>query len=318
MSGKPELIKILGEKEKQGILQAQPQSDYEEQQMLRESEDETPKKTINEVEDDIKRTKNEGELGTIENTYRTIFENYAVAITLVDEKERIVSWNKYAEELLGMDEKELYLKPVSTLYPAEEWTRIRQENVRQKGIKYRMETKMIGKDKASFDVEISICVLKSEKGITVGSVGIIKDISKQKEMEKALEKSEKKFKQLYEKAPVPYHTLSSSGIITDVNEIWCQLLGYRKDEVVGKPIFDFVHETERNAAKISFEKKLQSKIMYSQANERAYITKTGEKRFFVIRDFFSFDEHNDVTAVYTIMDDVTELCLFPKSLSPSK
>jgi len=307
MNNEPKLIKILNEEEKHRVFQVQPQSEYEEQQMLQESEDRTSNKTFNKVKEDIKRTKDDGGLGAIENTYRTIFENYAVAITLVDEKERIVSWNKYAEELLGMDEKELYLKPVSMLYPPDEWQRIRKENVRQKGIKYRMETKIIRKDKTSFDVEISICVLKSEKGKIVGSVGIIKDIAKQKEMEKALEKSEKRFKQLYENAPVPYHTLSPSGVITEVNGIWCQLLGYRKDEVVGRSIFEFVHETEREIAKASFEKKLQSKIIYPQSNERAYITKTGEKRLFMIRDFFSFDERNDVTAVYTIMNDVTDL-----------
>ena len=309
MDDESKINTMLDEKGKRNILQAPPHSEYEEQQMLQEPEDNTTNKTFINVKDNIKRIKDDGAgaLGTIENTYRTVFENYAVAITLVDEQERIISWNKYTEELLGMSENDLYLVPVSTLYPPEEWQRMRKENIRQKGIKYRMETKIIRKDNRIFNVEISVCVLKSEKGKIVGSVGIIKDITKQKEMERALEKSEKKFKQLYEKAPVPYHTLSSSGVITDVNEIWCQILGYSKEEVVGRSIFDFINEAEREIAKASFEKKLQSKTTYSQANERAYVSKTGEKRFFVIRDFFSFDENNNVTAVYTIMDDVTEL-----------
>ena len=246
-------------------------------------------------------------IGALEEKYRAIFENYTVAITIVDNNERIVSWNSYTEDLFNMSEKDLFMLPVKSLYPSEEWERIRRENVRQKGIKYRMETKMIKKNGEVFDVELSLCILRGAEGKNVGSIGIIKDISKQKELEKALIKSEKRFKELYEKAPVPYHTLSPEGTITDVNEIWCKTLGYSKEEVIGKPIFDFIYESEREEAKASFKKKIQSKIAYSSANERTYLTKSGDKRIFVIRDFFSFDDELNVNAVYTIMDDITEL-----------
>ena len=103
-------------------------------------------------------------IDSIVNSYRTIFENYSVAITLVDKNEKIVSWNKYAEELFGFTERELFLKPVHTLYPALEWKKIRNENVRQKGIKYSMEIRMVKSNYKLFDAELSLCVLKSEKG----------------------------------------------------------------------------------------------------------------------------------------------------------
>ncbi|MFH1102043.1 MAG: PAS domain S-box protein [Methanobacteriota archaeon] len=307
MEEEPNIMNISREEDKQKVLSSQSQSDCTGPLIPKESADEAPDEINDKFDNIVKRTRNDTELDEIEKKYQTIFENYAVAITLVDTEERIVSWNKYAEELLNMDEKDLYLRPVSSLYPSEEWQKIRIENVRKKGIKYRMETKMIRKEEGPFDVELSLCVLNSKDGKVVGSVGIIKDITKQKEMEQALKNSEKKFKQLYEKAPVPYHTLSPDGIIIDVNDIWCQTLGYTKDEVIGKSIFDFVEMHERDLAKASFEKKLRSKQLYSLANERSYLTKKSEKRVFVIRDYFSFDDDNNVTAVYTIMDDVTEL-----------
>jgi len=309
MIEEPDIVKELREAEKNVEMHQRgiQQNAYEELEVPEESSDEAFKEPDHMTGDKSRLANDKGELGSIEEAYKTIFENYTIAITLADDKERIVSWNKYAEELLGMDEKELFMKPVHELYPPEEWKRIRGENVRKKGIKYRMETKLIRKGEEPFDVEISLCVLRGEKGKTVGSIGIIKDITKQKEMERALDKSEKKFKQLYEKAPVPYHTLSSEGVITDVNEAWCQTLGYAKDEVIGKSIFDFIDPYERESAKLSFTKKLQSKQIYSTANERLYLTKNGEKRVFVIHDYFSYGEDNNVTAVYTIMDDVTEL-----------
>jgi PAS domain-containing protein len=56
-----------------------------------------------------------------EENYRTIFDNSAVAITVTDEDENIVFWNKCAEALLRMDGDDLYMRPVRSLYPEEEW-----------------------------------------------------------------------------------------------------------------------------------------------------------------------------------------------------
>ncbi len=78
-----------------------------------------------------------------EEIYRTVFDNSAVAITVTDENENLVFWNKFAEVVLGMDGDDLYGKPVSSLYPEEEWIRIRAQDVRQKGMQHHFETRII-------------------------------------------------------------------------------------------------------------------------------------------------------------------------------
>ena len=75
----------------------------------------------------------EEKLKSSEERYRGIFENSAVAIMLTDERERVVSWNKYTETLLEMSKEDLMEKPVAMLYPPDEWTKIRVENIREKG-----------------------------------------------------------------------------------------------------------------------------------------------------------------------------------------
>ncbi|MCJ7521585.1 MAG: PAS domain S-box protein, partial [Dehalococcoidia bacterium] len=78
-------------------------------------------------------------LKLVEKNYGTIFENSSIAITLADDNENIVFWNKFAETLLGMDRDDLYMKPVSSLYPEAEWRRIRSQNVRKKGMQHHLE-----------------------------------------------------------------------------------------------------------------------------------------------------------------------------------
>jgi len=124
-----------------------------------------------------------------EDKYRVIFENSAVAITMVDEHERLISWNRFTEDLLGMDRDDLYLKPVRSLYPAEEWERIRAYHLRQKGMQHHLvETRMIKKDGSIIEVDISLSVLTNAEGKTSGSIGIIRDITEHKKAEEKIKK----------------------------------------------------------------------------------------------------------------------------------
>jgi len=288
MNKEPKIVRILKEEERLGILLSSIHNSFEDSGKTKEKAEERYFQT-----------------DYIEEKYHTIFENYAVAITIVDNNERIISWNKYTEKLLNMNEKELFMRPVESLYPPDEWKKIRAENVRQKGMKYRLETKLVRKYQGFFDAELSLCVLKDNTENIVGSIGIIKDITKLKKTEKKLKESEEKFRRFYENAPVPYHTLSPYGFITDVNEKWCQILGYSKKEAIGKTIFDFIVEEERESAKLSFKDKISSKKFYVEGHERKFLTKASEERTFMINDFLSYDESNNVNSIYTIIEDIT-------------
>jgi PAS domain S-box-containing protein len=125
----------------------------------------------------------ERERKLVEDKYRTIFDNSAIAISLADEQERLISWNKFTENLLGMDEKDLYLRPVKSLYPEEQWKQIRAHNIRQKGMQHHLETKMIKKSGELIDVDVSLSVLKNPEGKAIGSIGVITDITERKKAE---------------------------------------------------------------------------------------------------------------------------------------
>jgi len=124
-----------------------------------------------------------------EDKYRTIFENSAVAISLVDEQERLVSWNTFMENLLGMTKEDLYLKPVKSLYPEGQWQTIRSQNVRQKGMQHHLETQMVKKNGELIDVDVSLSVLKSPEGKVIGSIGVITDITERRRAERELEET---------------------------------------------------------------------------------------------------------------------------------
>ena len=125
-----------------------------------------------------------------EDKYKTIFENSAVAISMADEQERLVSWNKFMEDLLGMQKEDLYLKPVKSLYPQTQWQSIRNHNIRQKGMSQQhLETQMMKKDGQLIDVDVSISVLKNPEGKVIGSIGVIRDITERIKAERELKET---------------------------------------------------------------------------------------------------------------------------------
>jgi PAS domain S-box-containing protein len=235
MKDEPDIVKELREAEKLGLLYNMIRNAMEnlkEPNKIPEKSPDQSSHLINNPKENI----DGNSYISVEERYKTIFDNYAIAITLADNKERIISWNKYTEELLNMSQNELYLKPVNSLYPDEEWLKIRSEDIRQKGIKFRMETRMIRKNQGIFDVELSLCVLKGKDGKTVGSVGIIKDISKLKEAERKLKTSEEKYKTIFENSAIAITLTDENERIISWNRFTENILGASKDDLYLKPV----------------------------------------------------------------------------------
>ena len=137
-------------------------------------------------------------------------------------------------------------------------------------------------------------------------VVVYEDISERKKAELAIAESESKFKWLYINAPIPYHILSADGIIMDINQRWCEILGYTREEALGRDIFDFIIEEEREAARISFKNKKISKKTYFEGSDRNYRTKNGVIKTFKTYDFLVLDQNQNITSVQTIIEDISE------------
>ncbi len=227
--------------------------------------------------------------------YKTIFDNSAVAITVADQDERLILWNKYAETMIGLKRDQLYLKPVRELYPPDEWSRLRSEHIRQRGINHHMETKLITGDKGILDVALSISILNSDNGQITGSIGIISDISEQKLAEKAVKISEAKFRRLIENAPLGISVVTKEGKVLSTNRAMLNLYGLASEEEltrlnISERYFNpadrnkFIELLERDGIVKDFHVQLKSKdgspiwcsmssiLQLSESNEKSLIT----------------------------------------------
>jgi PAS domain S-box-containing protein len=144
----------------------------------------------------IERKEHERQLRTAEERYRTIFQNSAVAIMMADETDRLISWNQLTEDLLGMDSSDLHLREVKSLYPEDQWQKIRNEHVKRKGMQHHLETQMIRKTGEIIDVDISLTVLTNTRGEATGTIGVVGDITERKEAETRLKQAKEQAEQM--------------------------------------------------------------------------------------------------------------------------
>lgn len=57
-----------------------------------------------------------------------------------------------------------------------------------------------------------------------------------------LKKSEEQFRALYRRTPLPLHALDEKGRIEEVSDAWLSLIGYSREEIVGRPLINFMTE----------------------------------------------------------------------------
>ncbi len=71
------------------------------------------------------------------------------------------------------------------------------------------------------------------------------EIVKRKEIQKALGDSERRYRSLYNHTPAMLHSIDSDGRLISVSDFWLEALGYRRDDVIGRQLTDFLTESSR-------------------------------------------------------------------------
>ena len=158
----------------------------------------------------------------------------------------ITSWNASAERMFGYKAAEMIGQPITRLFPADRLqeevdilARIgRGERVRH------FETVRVRKDGKRFNVSATISPIKDADGKIMGASKIVRDISEQKKAEAARLETEGRFRTLFEYAPDGILIATPESIYVDANARMCQMLGYTREELIGRCGSDIVAEKE--------------------------------------------------------------------------
>jgi PAS domain S-box-containing protein len=114
-----------------------------------------------------------------------------------------------------------------------------------------------------------------------------------------------KYRTLYRSTPAMLHTVDGDGLLITVTDHWLSKLGFRRDEVLGRPITDFMSEADQ---KKYADGGLQ--VLIAQGDfenlERQMVTKDGRTIDLVMSAISHRDDNGHVDRMLVASKDVTE------------
>jgi PAS domain S-box-containing protein len=188
-------------------------------------------------EDITERRKAEQALSESEKRYRNLFEHSRDAICMTTRDGRFVEVNQSLLDLFGISREAIMGLTMADLYAESAEPRRFQKEIEEKGSVINREVKMRRQDGEIIDCLETAIVRRSSDGSIAGYEGIIRDVTDRRRAEAELGDSEERFKVLFEYAPYAYYLSDLRGTFLDGNKAAEQLLGYRREELVGKSFF---------------------------------------------------------------------------------
>ncbi len=142
-------------------------------------------------------------------------------------------------------------------------------------------------------------------GEMIGTVGCGRDVTKERQTEDALQESERRYRDLYHNTPVMLCSIDSKGSLTSVSNLWLETLGYARQEVLGRSIFDFfAPESRRSAIEDSFPELYQSGHIKNRSF--TFLTQKGEQRQIRFSAIAEQDAQGNYSGALAFAVDVTE------------
>jgi len=138
----------------------------------------------------------------------------------------------------------------------------------------------------------------------VGLIHVVRDVTERKRAEEGLRKSEARFHDLFQEAPVGYFEYDAKGCITRVNQTELYMLGYSLEEMIGQPAWKFIVEEE--TARQQILAKLAGALAPFRGFERTYRRKDGTTFPVLIQDRLNKDEQGNITGIRCAIQDITE------------
>jgi len=129
------------------------------------------------------------------------------------------------------------------------------------------------------------------------------DISERKRMEEAVRKSEKLYRSLVDTMNEGFGIQDQDGIITYVNEKVCALWGYSREEIVGRPVTDFLDEAN---VKVLGTRMAEQKKGRDSSYEIVWTGKDGRKIPTIMSPRPLFDLQGSYVGSFAVITDITE------------
>lgn len=247
------------------------------------------------------------QLGSRERLYQAILHNTYDAVSIVDLDGRIIYTSESTKNILGYSKDDLAGKSSFEQIHPEDLTDVKkvfQKVIENPNLKTTAQYRRRAKDGTWHWIESTGTNLLHDPAVA-GIVINYRDVTERKNLELTLQKSESRFRNIFDNAAVGIIVLSADKKIVKANFKLQKMLGYRSHELENKLITELAHIDDQNLLSNLYDDIILRK-QDSQQVERRYIRKDGEV-VWVRLTLSSLIDDKDLTQNFmAIVEDITQ------------
>jgi PAS domain S-box-containing protein len=229
--------------------------------------------------DITERKRSEERLRQSEGRYRNILEGMEEAYYEVDLKGNFTFFNTRPAQRLGYDYDELMGMNFRQYMDEENARKVYKtfHQVFTTGESLAVDWELADKWGHKIYVEASVSLERNADGTPAGFRGVVRDITKRKEAEEALQVSEEKYRTILESMEEAYFESDLKGNFTFFNDSLCKILGYAREELEGMNFRSYYNEDTARQVRQAYKEIYKTGMSRSIA-EFDIVRKDGTRR----------------------------------------
>jgi len=250
------------------------------------------------------RKQAESELRISEQRFRTFVDHATDAFFLFDDRNVVLDVNRQACQSLGYTREELLgMTPID--FDPDMTPTLLDEIMRKldDGALMAFESRHRRKDGTVFPVEVrGQAFWEGGQRFRVASA---RDITERKQAEAALRESEERFRGTFENAAVGIAHCDLQGRYLRVNQKYCDILCYSREELLRKTFQEVTSRDDLNVSLDKFSQLAQGKIS-SYSDEKRNVRKNGELVWTDVTVSLQADTKGNAVHTIAILQDLSE------------
>jgi two-component system cell cycle sensor histidine kinase/response regulator CckA len=214
---------------------------------------------------------------------QTYLDMAGVMFVVINADENVSLLNRRGCQILGYKEEEIAGKNwFDTCIPARLRDQVRavfdQLMASQVEVAEYYENPVVTREGKERIIAWHNTLLRDTTGKTIGTLSSGEDITERKQAEEEIQQAERRYRNLFEDAPVMYViTRNQEGmpVVADCNTLFLSRLGYNREQVLGRPLADFY--TPQSQAELlpggGYQRALEGSFT---VEERQLVTRDGQ------------------------------------------
>ena len=183
----------------------------------------------------------------------------------------------------------------------------------QRGESFTVELLIYLKSGDTKWIKLSLTPVLDDHGRVERFIGLMSDITGQKEFEDRIITIARELSDLIENANAPIYGTDMNGYVNEWNKVMAQLTGYSKNEALGRRFLEhFIRETDRPKFSFIFSNVLKDQPVSNL--ELPVVTRDKEELIFLLNATPRKNAKDEVTGILMVGQNITELINYRNNL----